>query len=126
MSLLAASTPAPTQILRTKVQNSFVLSNHQSPENNVGLRKQENTFNQFSSIQQPSIPLNKTAVLFPVESLDNQPEFIHSSIGELNQFSSSKLIPLPDEPMNQPASATVRPNEKSSVPLKNEREDQSI
>ena len=29
-------------------------------------------------------------------------------------------------PMNQPASATVRPKEKSSVPLNNKREDQSI
>ena len=70
--------------------------------------------------------MNQTAVTFPVESIDNQPELIHSSIGELNQFSSSKLITFPDMPMNQPASATVRPKEKSSVPLNNKREDQSI
>ena len=126
MSLSAAPTPAPTQIFRTKVQDRFVLSNHQSPEYNVGLREQEKTFNQFASIQQPSIPLNQAAVLFPVESLDNQPELIHSSNGALNQFSSSKLITLPDMPMNQPASATVKRKEEFSVPLNNEREDQSI
>ena len=70
--------------------------------------------------------MNQIAVLFPVESIDNQPEFIHSSIGELNQFSSSKLITLSEMPMNQPANAAVRPKEKSSVPLNNKREDQSI
>ena len=102
------------------------MSNHQSPENNLGLQEQENTINQFVSIQQLSIPLKQTAVLFPVESLDNQSELIHSSIGELNQLSSSKLITLPDMPMNQPACTTVGPKEKSSVPLNNEREDQSI
>ena len=69
--------------------------------------------------------MNQTAVLFPVESIDNQLELIHSSIGELNHFSSSKLITLPEMPMNQPANATVRPK-KSSVPLYNKREDQSI
>ena len=95
------------------------MSNPQSPEHNVVLREQENTFNQFASLQQPSIPVNKTAVIFPVESIDNQPELIHSSIGELNQISSSKLIKLPDMPMNLPASAKVRPKEKSSVPLNN-------
>ena len=70
--------------------------------------------------------MNQTAVIFPVESINNQPDLIHSSIGELNQFFSSNLITLPDMPMNQPASATVRPKEKSSVPLINKREDQSI
>ena len=102
------------------------MSNPQSPEDNVVLRERENTFNQFASIQQPSIPMNQTAVLFPVESIDNQPELFHSSIGELNQFSSSKLITLPEMPMNEPANATVRPKEKSSVPLNNKIEDQSI
>ena len=102
------------------------MSNPQSPKHNVVLREQENTFNQFASLQQPSIPVNETAVIFPVESIDNQPELIHSSSGELNQFSSSKFIILPDMPMNQPASATVRPKEKSSVLLNNKREDQSI
>ena len=70
--------------------------------------------------------MSQTAVIFPVESIDNQPELIHLSNGELNQFSSSKLITLPDMPMNQPASATVRSKNKSSVPLNNKREDQSI
>ena len=70
--------------------------------------------------------MNQTAVTFPVESIDNQQELFYSSIGELNQFSSSKLITLPDMTMNQPASATVRPKEKSSVPLNFKREDQSI
>ena len=102
------------------------MSNPQSPEYNVVLREQENTFNQFASIQQTSIPINQTAVLFPVNSIDNQPVLVHSSIGELNQFSSSKHITLPEMPMNQPANATVRPKEKSTVPLNNKREDQSI
>ena len=88
MSLLAAPTPASTQISRKKVQDRFVLSNHQSPENNVGLREQENTFNQFASIQQPSIPLNQTAVLFPAETLDYQPElFTH----QLENWTSSPV-----------------------------------
>ena len=126
MSLLAAPTPASTLLYRTNIQDRFVLSNPQSPEHNVVLRESENTFNQFASLQQPSTPVNQTAVIFPVESIDKQPELIHSTIGELNQFSSSKLITLPDMPMNQPASATVRPREKSSVPLNNKREDQSI
>ena len=126
MSLLAAPTPLSTLLSRGNIQDRLVLSNPQSPEHNVVLREQENTFNQFASIQQPSIPTNQTAVLFPVESIDNQPEFIHPSGGELNQFNSSKLITLPDMPMNQPASATVRQKEKSSVPLNNKREDQSI
>ena len=95
MSLLAAPTPASTLLSRANIQDRFVLSNPQSPVHKVVLREQENTFNQFASIQQPSIPMNQTAVLFPVESIDNQPELIHSSIGELNQFSSSKLITLP-------------------------------
>ena len=120
MSLLAAPTPASTLLSR------FVLNNPQSPEHNVVLREQENTFNHFASLQKPSNPVNQTAVIIPVESIDNQPDLIHSSIGELNQFSSSKLITLPDMPMNQPASATVRPKEKSSVPLNNKREDQNI
>ena len=126
MSLLAAPTPPSTLLSRANNQDRFVLSNPQSPVHKVVLREQENTFNQFASIQQPSIPMNQTAVLFPVESIDNQPELIHSSIGELNQFSSSKLITLPEMPTNQPANATVRPKEKSSVPLNNKREDQSI
>ena len=126
MSLLAAPTPASTLLYRTNIQDRFVLSNPRSPEHNVVLRESENTFNQFASLQQPSTPVNQTAVIFPVESIDKQPELIHSTIGELNQFSSSKLITLPDMPMNQPASATVRPREKSSVPLNNKREDQSI
>ena len=92
------------------------MSNPQSPEHNVVIREQENTFNQFASNQQPFIPMNQTAVLFPVESIDNQPELIQSSIGELNQFSSSKLITLPEMPMNHPANATVRRKEKSFVP----------
>ena len=118
-SLLAAPTPASTLLSRANIQDRFVLSNPQSPEHNVVLREKENAFNQFPSNQQPAIPTNQTAVLFPVESTDNQPEFIHPSSGELNQFSSSKLIPLPDMPMNQPASATVRQKEKSSFPLNN-------
>ena len=69
--------------------------------------------------------MNQTAVLLPVESIDNQPELIHSSIGELNQFSSSKLITLHKMPMNQPENATFRPK-KCSVPLNNKREDQGI
>ena len=126
MSLLAAPTPASTLLSSANIQDRFILSNPQSPEHNVVLREQENTFYQFASLQQPSIPVNQTAVIFPVESIDNQPELIHSSIGELNQFSSSKLITLPYMSMNQPASATVRPKENSSVPLNNNREDQSI
>ena len=126
MSLLAAPTPAPTLLSRANIQDRFVLSNPQSPEHKVVLREQENTLNQFASIQQPSIPMNQTAVLFPVESIDNQPELIHSSIGELNQFSSSKLMTLPEMPMNQAANATVSPREKSSVLLNNKREDKSI
>ena len=109
MSLLAAPTPASTLLSRANIQDRFVLSNPQSPEHKVVLREQENTFNQFASIHQPSIPMNQTAVLFPVESIDNQSEIIHSSIGELNQFSSSKLITLPEMPTNQPANATVGP-----------------
>ena len=70
--------------------------------------------------------MNQTAVISSVESIDNQPELIYSSIGELNQFSSSKLITLPDMPVNQPAGATVRQKEKSFVALNNKREDQSI
>ena len=124
--MLAAPTPASTLLSKANIQDRFVLSNPQSPVHKFVLREQENTFNQFASIQQPSIPMNQTAVLFPVESIDNQPELIHSSIGELNQFSSSKLITLPKTPMNQPANATFRPKEKSSVPLNNKREDQSI
>ena len=126
MSLLAAPTTASTLLSRANIQERFVLSNPQFPEHNVVLREQENTFNQFASLQQPNFPVNQTAVIFPVESIDNQPELIHSSFGELNQFSSSKLITLPDMPMNQPATATVRPKERSSVPLNNKREDQSI
>ena len=126
MSLLAAPTPASPLLSRANIQDRFVVSNPQSPVHKVVLREQEITFNQFASIQQPSIPMSQTAVLFPVESIDNQPELIHSSIGELNQFSSSKLITLPEMPINQPANATVRPKEKSSVPLDNKREDQSI
>ena len=102
------------------------MSNPQSPEHNAVVSEQQNAFNQFASLQQPNFPVNQTAVIFPVESIDNEPELIHSSIGELNQFSSSKLITLPNMPMNQPASATVRPKEKPSVPLNNKREDQSI
>ena len=56
------------------------------------------------------IPLNQTAVLFPYEPIDNQRELNQPSIGELNQFSSSKLITLPDISMDQPASVTVRQN----------------
>ena len=89
---LAAPTPASTLLSRANIQDRFVLSNPQSTEHNVVLREQENTFNQFASLQQRNFPVNKTAVIFPVESIDNQPELIHSSIGELNQFSSSKLI----------------------------------
>ena len=126
MSLLAVPTPASTLLSRANIHEKFVLKNTQSPEHNVVLREQENTFNQFASIQQPSSPMNQTSVLFPVESIDNQPELIHSSIEELNQFSSSKLITLPEMPMNQPANSTVRPKEKSSSPLNNKREDQSI
>ena len=126
MSFLAAPTPASTILSRANIQDRFVLSNPQSPEHKVVPREQENILNQFASYQQPSIPMNQTAVLFPVESIDTQPELIHSSIGELNQFSSSKLITLPEMPMNQPANATVRPKEKSSVPLNNKREDQGI
>ena len=126
MSLLTAPTPASTLLSRANIRDRFVLSNPQSPEHNDVLREQENTFNQFASIHQPSIPVNQTAVLFPVESIDNQPELIHSSFGELNQFSSSNLITSPDMPMKQPASATVKPKEKSSVTLNNKREDQSI
>ena len=126
MSLLADPTPASTLLSRANIQDRFVLSNPQSPEHNVILREQENTFNQFASLQQPNFPVNQTAVIFPVESIDNQPELIHSSIGELNQFSSSKLITLPVMPMNKPAIATVRPKEMSSVHLINKREDQSM
>ena len=126
MSLLASPTPASTLLSRANIQDRFVLSNFQYPEHNFVVREQENTFNQFASLQQPNLPVNQTAVIFPIESIDNQPELIHSSIGELNQFSSSKLITLPDMPMNQPASATVRPKEEPSVPLNNKREDQSI
>ena len=126
MSLLAAPTPASTLLSRANIQDRFVLNNLQSPEHNVVLREQESTFNQYASLQQPSIPVNQTAVIFPVEPIDNQLELFHSSIGELSQFSSSKLITLPNMPMNQPASVTVRPKEKPSVPLNNKREDQSI
>ena len=126
MTLLAAPTPASTLLSRANIQDGYVLSNPQSPEHNVVLREQENTFNQFASVQQPSIPMNQTAVLFLVESIVNQRKLIHSSIGELNQFSSSKLITLSEMPMNQPANAIVKPKEKSSVPLNNKREDQSI
>ena len=126
MSLLAGPTPAPTLLSRANIQDRFVLSNLQSPEHNVVLSEQEKTFNQFASIQQPSIPMNQTAVLFPVKSIDNQPELTLSSIGELNQFSSSKPITLPEMPMNEPANARVRPKEKHSVPSNNKREDQSI
>ena len=126
MSLLAAPTPASTLLSRANIHDRFVLSNPQSPGHNVVLREQENTFNQFAPIQQPSIPMNQTAVLFPVESIDDQPELIHSSIGELNQFCSLKLITLREMPMNQPGNAIVRPKEKSSVPLNNKREDQSM
>ena len=116
MSLLAAPTPASTLLSRANIQDRFVLSNPQSPVHKFVLREQENTFNQFASIQQPSIPMNQTAVLFPVESIDNQPELIHSSIGELNQISSSKLITLPEMPINQPANATVRPKKSLLFP----------
>ena len=126
MSLLSAPTPASTLLSRANIQDRFIFSNLQSPEHIVVLREQENTFNQFASIRQPSIPTNQTAVSIPVESIDNQPEVINPSSGKLNQFSSSKLITLPDMPMNQPASATVRQKEKSCVSLNNKREDQSI
>ena len=116
MSLLAAPTPASTLLSRANIQDRFVLSNPQSPEHNVVLRDQKSTFNQFASFQQPSIPMNQTPVLFPVEYIDNQPELIHSSIGELNQFSSSKLITLPEMPMNQPTNATVRPKKSLLFP----------
>ena len=126
MSLLATPTPSLTLLSRANIQDKFVLSNPQSPEHNVVLREQENTFNQLASLEQPSIPVNQNAVVFPVESIDKQPELVHSTTGELNQFSSSKLITLPDMPMNKPASATVKPIEKSSVPLNNKTEDQSV
>ena len=125
MSLLAAPTKALTLLSRANIQDRFFLSNHQSPEHNVVLRNQEKTFNQSALIQQPSIPMNQTAVLFPVESIDRQLDLIHPSIGELNQFSSSKLITLPNMPRNKLASATVRQKE-NSVPLNNKGEDQSI
>ena len=75
-------------------------------------------FNQFASLPQPNFPVNQTAVIFPVESIDNQPELIHqlTSIGELNQLSSSKFITLPGMPTNQPASATVRPKKSLLFP----------
>ena len=77
MSLLAAPTPASTLLSRANKQDRFVLSNPLYREHNVVLREQENTFNQFASLQQPSIPVNQTAVIFHVESIDNQPELIH-------------------------------------------------
>ena len=88
ISVLAVPKPESTQKTRAKVCDRLVSSNPQSPEINVGLGEKKNTFNQFASIQQHPIPLNQTAVLFPVESIDDQPELIHSSIEELNQFSS--------------------------------------
>ena len=80
MLSLAAPTPSLTLLSRANIQDRFVLSNPQSPEHNVVLREQENTFNLFASLQQPSIPVNQNAVIFPVESIDNQPESIHSTI----------------------------------------------
>ena len=55
MSFLAAPTPASTLLSRANIQDRFVLSNPQSPEHNVVLRYREKIFNQFASIQQPSI-----------------------------------------------------------------------
>ena len=46
MSFLEAPTPSTTQKSRAN-QDRFLFSNPQSPQNNVGLREQENTFNQF-------------------------------------------------------------------------------
>ena len=71
MSSLAAPAPASNQISRDNIQDRFVLSNPQSPADNVVPREQENNFNKFASIQQPSIPLKQTASLFPVETNDN-------------------------------------------------------
>ena len=71
MSSLAAPAPASNQISRDNIQDRFVLSNPQSPADNVFPREQENNFNKFASIQQPSIPLKQTASLFPVETNDN-------------------------------------------------------
>ena len=100
MSLLAAPTPASTLLSKANIHDIFFLGNPQSPEHNAVLREQENTFNQFASFQQPNFPVNQTAVIFPVDSTDNQPELFHSSIGEWNQLTSSKLITLLDMPMN--------------------------
>ena len=58
MSLLAAPTPALALLFRANIQDRFAFSNPQSPEHNVVLRGQENTFNQFASIQQSTIPTN--------------------------------------------------------------------
>ena len=126
MSSLAAPTPASTQISRASVQDRFVLSIPQSPEDNVVQREQENNFNQFASMKQPSIPLKQTASLFSVESNDNQRELIHSSIGELQQFPNSKLIATPITPVNQITGAAVRPKNLSFIPLNSETEGQNM
>ena len=108
LSLLAAPTPASTLLTRANIQDRFVLSNPQSPEHNVVLRAKKNTFNQFASHQQPNFPVNQTVVIFPVESIDNHPELIHSSNGKLNQFSSSKLITICHESTSKCHSYTKR------------------
>ena len=102
------------------------MSNPQTPQDRVVLREQENKFNQFASIQQPSVPLKQTASLFPVESDDNQRKLIHSSIGEFPQFPKSKLITTPKPPLSQTKGAAVRPKGISFIPLNCKLEGQSM
>ena len=126
ISSLAARTPASNQTSRANIQDKIVWSNPQSPEDSLVPREQENNFNQFASIQQPTIPLKQAASLFPVEANDNQRELIHSSIGELQQFTNSKLMATPNTPLSQTTGAAVRPKKISFIPLNSKTEGQNM
>ena len=126
MSSLAAPTSASTLLSEANIPYRFVLSNSHFPEHNVFLREQKNIFNQFASIQQPSIPLKETASLFPVESNDNQRQLIHSLIGQFPQFPNSSLITTPKTRLNITTGAAVKPKDLSFIPLNTKTEGQSM
>ena len=73
--MLAAPNTGVNPTIQKKAQEKFVLSKPQSPDGNAVFRVQGNIFNEFISIQQPSIQFNYIALLFPVESIDNQKKF---------------------------------------------------
>ena len=70
--------------------------------------------------------MKQTASLFPVKFNDNQLELIHSSIGELSQFSDSKLITTSKTILSQKTSTAVRPKSVPFSLLSSKTESQSM